>query len=53
LSEDAGRLPEEQARLFEFEMKEEISAYLRDGLLLSLGGLVGAVGFALLSSSLP
>ena len=53
MSEDAVRLPEEQARLFKFEMKEEISAYLSDGLILSLGGLVDAVGFALLSSRLP
>jgi uncharacterized membrane protein YqjE len=53
LSEDAIKLLEEHARLFKVEMKEEISAYLRDGLILSLGGLVGAVGFALLSSRLP
>jgi uncharacterized membrane protein YqjE len=53
LSEDAVKLLEEHARLFKVEMKEELSAYLRDGLILGLGGLVGAVGFALLSSRLP
>jgi uncharacterized membrane protein YqjE len=53
LSEDAVKLLEEHARLFKVEMKEELSAYLRDGLILGLGGLVAAVGFALLSSRLP
>lgn len=53
LSEDTIRLLEEHARLFKIEMKEEVSAYLRDGLILGLGGFVGAVGFALLSSRLP
>jgi uncharacterized membrane protein YqjE len=53
LSEDAVKLLEEHARLFKVEMKEELSAYLRDGLILGLGGLVATVGFALLSSRLP
>jgi uncharacterized membrane protein YqjE len=53
LSEDTVKLLDEHARLFKVEMKEEISAYLRDGLILGLGGLVTTVGFALLSSRLP
>jgi uncharacterized membrane protein YqjE len=53
LSEDAVKLLEEHARLFKVEVKEEVSAYLRDGLILGLGGLVATVGFALLSSRLP
>jgi uncharacterized membrane protein YqjE len=53
LSEDAVKLLEQHVRLFKIEMKEELSAYLRDGMILGLGGLVGAVGFALLSSRLP
>jgi hypothetical protein len=53
LSEDTVKLLDEHARLFKVEMKEEISAYLRDGLILGLGGLVATVGFALLSSRLP
>jgi uncharacterized membrane protein YqjE len=53
LSEDAVKLLEEHARLFKVEMKEELSAYLRDGLILGLGGLVATVGFSLLSSRLP
>jgi uncharacterized membrane protein YqjE len=53
LSEDAIKLLEEHLRLFKVEMKEELSAYLRDGLILGLGGLVATVGFALLSSRLP
>jgi uncharacterized membrane protein YqjE len=53
LSEDAINLLEEHLRLFKVEVKEEFSAYLRDGLILGLGGLVAAVGFALLSSRLP
>jgi len=53
LSEDTVKLLEEHARLFQVEMQEELSAYLRDGLILGLGGLVGAVGFALFSSRLP
>jgi uncharacterized membrane protein YqjE len=53
LSEDAVRLLEQHMRLFKIEIKEELSAYLRDGMILGLGGLVGVVGFALLSSRLP
>jgi hypothetical protein len=53
LSEDTVKLLDEHARLFKVEMKEEITAYLRDGLILGLGGLVATVGFALLSSRLP
>ncbi|HEY6400833.1 MAG TPA: phage holin family protein [Blastocatellia bacterium] len=53
LSEDAIKLLEEHVRLFKVEMKEEFSAYLRDGMILGLGGLVATVGFALLSSRLP
>src|SRR5262245_20255482 len=53
LGEDAVRMLEEHARLFKVEMKEEISAYLRDGLILGLGCLVATVGFALVSSRLP
>jgi uncharacterized membrane protein YqjE len=53
LSEDTVKLVDEHARLFKVEMKEEISGYLRDGLILGLGGLVATVGFALLSSRLP
>lgn len=53
LSEDTIKLLDEHARLFKVEVKEEISAYLRDGLILGLGGLVATVGFALLSSRLP
>jgi hypothetical protein len=53
LSEDTVKLLEEHARLFKVEMKEELSAYLRDGLILGLGGLVATVGFAMFSSRLP
>jgi uncharacterized membrane protein YqjE len=53
LSEDAIKLLEAHVRLFKVEMKEEFSAYLRDGLILGLGGLVATVGFALLNSRLP
>jgi uncharacterized membrane protein YqjE len=53
LGEDAVKLLQEHARLFKVEVKEEFSAYLRDGLILGLGGLVATVGFALLSSRLP
>jgi uncharacterized membrane protein YqjE len=53
LSEDTIKLLEDHFRLFKVEMREEFSAYLRDGLILGLGGLVATVGFALLSSRLP
>jgi uncharacterized membrane protein YqjE len=53
LSEDVVKLLEEHARLFKAEIKEEASAYLRDGLILGLGGVLATVGFALLSSRLP
>ena len=53
LSDNIVNLLEDHAQLFKVEMKEEISAYLRDGLILGLGGLVATVGFALLSYRLP
>jgi uncharacterized membrane protein YqjE len=53
VSEDVVKLVEDHARLFKAEIKEEASAYLRDGLILGMGGILATVGFALLSSRLP
>jgi len=53
LREDVVKLVEDHARLLKAEIKEEASAYLRDGMILGMGGILATVGFALLSSRLP
>jgi hypothetical protein len=53
LSEEVINLLEEHVQLVKAEVKQELSAYLRDGMILGLGGLVATIGFALVSARLP
>ncbi len=49
LGEDVVQLFDTKLSLLKVEIKEEVNAYTRGGLAMALGGIVAAVGFALLN----
>lgn len=49
LGEDVVQLFDTKLSLLRVEIKEEVNAYARGGLAMALGGIVAAVGFALLN----
>ena len=53
LGEQVAQLLDDHVQLLKVEIKEEVSGYLRDGMILGLGGLTATIGFALFSARLP
>ncbi|MGH9968621.1 MAG: phage holin family protein [Pyrinomonadaceae bacterium] len=49
LGEDVMQLFDTKLSLLKVEIKEEANAYVRGGIVLALGGIVAAIGFALLN----
>jgi uncharacterized membrane protein YqjE len=52
LGDDVMQLVNSQLALFKVEIKEEASAYARGAALIAVGGVVAAIGFALLNVAL-
>lgn len=49
LGDDVMKLVDTKLTLLKVEVKEETSAYVRDGVMISVGGVVAAIGFALVN----
>ena len=52
LGDDVMQLFDTKMSLLKVEIKEEASAYARDGVMIGAGGIIAAVGFALLNVAL-
>ncbi|HEY8225629.1 MAG TPA: phage holin family protein [Pyrinomonadaceae bacterium] len=52
LGDDVMQLFDTKLSLLKVELKEEANEYARDGLLIGVGGLIAAIGFALLNVAL-
>jgi uncharacterized membrane protein YqjE len=52
LGDDVMQLFDTKLSLLKVELKEEASEYARDGLLIAVGGIIAAVGFALVNVAL-
>ena len=52
LGDDIMQLFDTKLSLLKVEMKEEASAYARSGVMIAVGGIVAAIGFALLNVAL-
>jgi uncharacterized membrane protein YqjE len=49
LGDDVMKLVDTKLTLLKVEVKEETGAYVRDGLMISVGGVIAAIGFALVN----
>ena len=49
MGDDVTKLLDTKLSLLKVEIKEEVKAYVRDGLMIAAGGVVAAIGFALLN----
>jgi len=52
LGDDVMQLFDTKLSLLKVELKEEATEYARDGLLIAVGGIIAAIGFALLNVAL-
>lgn len=52
LGDDVTKLLDTKLSLLKVEIKEDVNAYVRGGVLIAVGGLVAAIGFALLNIAL-
>ncbi len=52
LGDDVVQLFDTKISLLKVELKEEVNEYARDGLMIGVGGLIAAIGFALLNVAL-
>jgi len=52
LAKDVATLVDQKVTLFKVELKEEVNAYVRGAIVILAGGIVAAVGFALVNIAL-
>src|SRR5688572_7336185 len=52
LGDDVMQLFDTKLSLLKVELKEEVNEYVRDGVLIAAGGIIAAIGFALLNVAL-
>jgi uncharacterized membrane protein YqjE len=52
LGDDVMQLFDTKLSLLKVELKEEVNEYARDGIMIGVGGLVAAIGFALVNVAL-
>ncbi|MCA1575690.1 MAG: phage holin family protein [Acidobacteria bacterium] len=52
LGDDVMQLFDTKLSLLKVEMKEEVNEYVRDGVMIAAGGIIAAIGFALLNVAL-
>ena len=52
LGDDVMQLFDTKLSLLKVELKEEVNEYVRDGVMIAVGGIIAAIGFALLNVAL-
>jgi uncharacterized membrane protein YqjE len=52
LGDDVMQLLDTKVSLLKVELKEEVNEYVRDGVMIAAGGMIAAIGFALLNVAL-
>ncbi|MFN2579202.1 MAG: phage holin family protein [Pyrinomonadaceae bacterium] len=52
LASDGAKLVDQKFALFKLELKEEVTVFVRGGIIIAAGGIIAAVGFALANVAL-